>query len=315
MPSAIAYTRVSRGGPRENSSGLDAQRHQIEKFASDRGFDILKVYSEICAYRGKINKVTRPALFSAMSYSMRNNTYIFVASFDRITQAPATVQNRAKYKSLKFISAKPDESNDSSLPVIDIIQRNRREKISSSTKSALAALQALGVKLGNVKNLEVVRGRGSETNKQLAKQRLSEFEILLAEARSLGARTDKEVAAKFNELGHLPARGGQWTAENIASFRGKLRASKIGGGPSSKGVVHKPRPLADSNRQLTPDGVERVKKAMATEGWKPGTTGKLMAELGFNRFDTTMSLKGRSPIKKEHLDALEAWIAKKEATV
>jgi len=188
MPSAIAYTRVSRGGPRENSSGLDAQRHQIEKFASDRGFDILKVYSEICAYRGKINKVTRPALFSAMSYSMRNNTYIFVASFDRITQAPATVQNRAKYKSLKFISAKPDESNDSSLPVIDIIQRNRREKISSSTKSALAALQALGVKLGNVKNLEVVRGRGSETNKQLAKQRLSEFEILLAEARSLGAR-------------------------------------------------------------------------------------------------------------------------------
>jgi len=58
-----------------------------------------------------------------------------------------------------------------------------------------------------------------------------------------------------------------------------------------------------------------VKKAMATEGWKPGTTGKLMAELGFNRFDTTMSLKGRSPIKKEHLDALEAWIAKKEATV
>ena len=26
-------------------------------------------------------------------------------------------------------------------------------------------------------------------------------------------------------------------------------------------------------------------------------------------------LKGRGPVKKEHLDALEAWIAKKEATV
>ena len=52
---------------------------------------------------------------------------------------------------------------------------------------------------------------------------------------------------------------------------------------------------------------------MATEGWKPGT-GKLMAALGFNRYDTTMPLKGQGPVKKEHLDALEAWIAKKEAT-
>jgi hypothetical protein len=243
-----------------------------------------------------------------------NNIYIFVASFDRISQGKMTVQYRATLKALNFISAQVDESNDSSLPVIDIIQRNRREKISGSTKSALAALQALGVKLGNVKNLEVVRGRGSETNKQLAKQRLSEFEILLSEARTLGARTDKEVAAKFNELGHLPARGGQWRAENIASFRGKLRASKTGVGPSSKAVVLKPRPLADSNGQLTPDGIERVKKAMTSEGWKPGTKGKLMATLGFNRYDTTMPLKGGSPVKKEHLDALEAWIAKKEAT-
>jgi hypothetical protein len=93
-----------------------------------------------------------------------------------------------------------------------------------------------------------------------------------------------------------------------------MRASKICGSVSSKSVRHKPRPLADSNRQRTPDGVERVKKAMTSEGWKPGTTGELMAALGFNRYDTTMPLKGRSPVKKEHLDALEAWIAKKEAT-
>jgi hypothetical protein len=125
-------------------------------------------------------------LFSGFGYFRTRNTYIFVASFDRIGRAPPTVQNRATWKDLNFISARLDESNDSSLPLIDIIQRTRREKISGGTKTALAALQALGVKLGNVKNLEAVRGRGSLTNKQLAKQRLNEFEILLSEARTLG---------------------------------------------------------------------------------------------------------------------------------
>src|ERR1700677_1647418 len=103
--------------------------------------------------RGKINNITRPVLFYALSYSRTHNTYIFVASFDRIGRAPPTVQNRATCKDLNFISARLDESNDSSLPLIDIIQRTRREKISGGTKTALAALQALGVKFGNVKNL------------------------------------------------------------------------------------------------------------------------------------------------------------------
>jgi hypothetical protein len=55
---------------------------------------------------------------------------------------------------------------------------------------------------------------------------------------------------------------------------------------------------------------------MIAEGFKPGTTGKLMTGLGFNRHDVSIGgpLLGLSPLKEKHLEALEAWISKIEAT-
>jgi hypothetical protein len=55
---------------------------------------------------------------------------------------------------------------------------------------------------------------------------------------------------------------------------------------------------------------------MIADGLKLGTTGKLMTRLGFNRHDVSIGhhLLGLSPLKEKHLVALEAWIAKIEAT-
>lgn len=124
------------------------------------------------------------------------------------------------------------------------------------------------------------------------------------------------MAAKFKDLGHRTARGLPWTGANISSYLRKLKIFTATSSALSIGVSSKPQPIADVNRQLAPDGVERVKKAMIAEGFKPGTTGKLMTRLGFNRHDVSIGhpLLGLSALKQVHLEALEAWISKIEAT-
>jgi hypothetical protein len=118
------------------------------------------------------------------------------------------------------------------------------------------------MKMGNAKSLDIAARLGSESNRRLARQRLSEFANSLSKARASGARTAEEVAAKFNGLGHRTARSLPWTGANISSYLGKLKISSAASSASSIGAGSKPQSIADVNRQLTPDGVERVRKAM-----------------------------------------------------
>jgi DNA invertase Pin-like site-specific DNA recombinase len=316
MPSAIAYVRISENGRGENPAGLDTQRKQIEAFANDRGFIITKTFSEICSGRElKFDITNRPELALAPRYSAQHKCVMFIASLDRIYQGHFDVRKLFFARKRRIASAALGETDDLHWPVVDTVRKERaKNNISRGTKKGLAALKGRGVQLGNTTNLGLVRLKGSATNREKAKQRLSEFEISFEEAKNLGARTAGELAAKFNELGHLTARGGQWTAENIASFLRKLRGSKAAKSVLAKPIAPKPQPLADTNRHLTADGLERVRKARIAAGFKPGKTGTLMVALGFNRHDTLMPQDGRNPIKQEHLDALEVWIAKMEAT-
>jgi hypothetical protein len=154
----------------------------------------------------------------------------------------------------------------------------------------------------------------AKSNEEKAKTRLREFEIVLAEARGLGARTAKEVAAQFNEMGHRTANGRAWTAENISGYLRKLRAAKVGGEALGAATPPKLPPIADANRVLTPDGVARVKKAKITKGFKPGARGVLMVELGYSRYDASMDITGKIPIEEGRLRALEKWLVEIEAT-
>ncbi|MGO9005132.1 MAG: recombinase family protein [Beijerinckiaceae bacterium] len=326
MPSAIAYIRISANGMSENPEGLDAQTRKIREFAKSRGYRLEEFYDEIASGRGTVNRLTHPALVAAWDHSKtaehlhpkKRPLPVFVASFDRIHHNPAIVAELRNVRKLVIVSAKVGEHDDFMLAPGEAARvRGEREKISEGTKAALAKVKSSGKALGNTTNLEVAGRKGAKSNHERAKLRLREFEIVLAEAKRLGARTAKEVAAKFKDIGHLTAGGHAWTAENVSGYLRKVKTAKAHETAASKPVPSAPPtppPIADANRVLTPDGVARVEKAKIARGFKPRASGKFMVELGYSRYDTSMDLSGTIPIEEGRLRALEKWLPEVEAT-
>jgi hypothetical protein len=122
--------------------------------------------------------------------------------------------------------------------------------------------------------------------------------------------TAKEIAAAFNKMGVQTARGGLWTTENIYRQIGKQKERMTPEPPHASSAST----FADPDGILTPDGLKRLRAVMAVKKIKPGTTGKLMNAIGFNRYDTSVGpgLKGLAPLKKEQVLALEKWVAAQE---
>src|SRR5271168_293241 len=182
MPSAISYIRVPVPGTSDESDSLDAQRRQNEEFATRFGYKIIRTFIEYSSGKSKLNYANRPVLCSAIGHSkmgpkgVRSTPLvILVASYDRVSENRLPFEKLlASGNTFKIISTRIGESDFGNLAVVDVgRQREIRKKISDSTKDALANRKANGVKLGNAKSLDIAARLGSESNRGLARQRLS----------------------------------------------------------------------------------------------------------------------------------------------
>jgi DNA invertase Pin-like site-specific DNA recombinase len=265
MRQAIAYIRVSTDRQGESGFGYDAQRAHITAYAKERGFRIKKFYSDVDTGKGGDSFDVRPDRALAEERARRTKFPIIVASLDRFARDTDTIENRVIQGNLAVISARLGE-HATSAEIRAQAYRDQREGelISKRTKDALKFLKDSGVTLGNKQMRDVVQRKAVETNKKNAALRSGDFERELAEVRSIGATTAKQIAAAFNERGFLTARGERWTPGNVARALGKLRARQ-----RSDAVKATMTSIVGYDGDLTSEGEERCRKAMAAKGVKP----------------------------------------------
>ena len=170
---------------------------------------------------------------------------------------------------------------------------------------------------GNKTNLRIAQLKGGARTKALGEITLDEFVVAYARAKEAGAETAREIATEFNETGYKTSSGVPWTIENVAGYIRKVKTAAA----RKKALLKLPPPappsIADADRKPTPDGLARYNRAMTFSGFKLGTTGKLMAHLGFSRNDTacTHALHcGRGSLSEVHCRAIDEWVAGVEAT-
>jgi DNA invertase Pin-like site-specific DNA recombinase len=212
---AVAYSRVSTQGQADNGQGRRLQELQIDNFARESGFVVVRRFSDTWTGTGEDLVGQRPEFKEAVRLAKENNWPIIVASFDRLTRNKE-VAAELRSTSCKIISA----SDGADVPEAVVAGKFARAEeevriISEKTKAALARRKAAGVRLGNPTNLREAGQRGSEENRRAAHRR---DRSLAEDIEALGLpanATAKQIARALRERGRLTPRGRPWTAENL----------------------------------------------------------------------------------------------------
>jgi hypothetical protein len=138
--------------------------------------------------------------------------------------------------------------------------------------------------------------------------------MALNRAREGGAVTAKEIASSLNAMKFPTARGGEWTPENVYRQLNKQKM-KNEAPVAPECSLPSPAPaFANPDGVLTPEGVKRVRAAMAANKLKWEISGKPMSATGRNRLDASIipGLRGEAPLDGEFLVSLEKWVVAKE---
>lgn len=215
----VAYERVSTARQGRSGLGLDAQRKAIEDFACSRDAQIIGRFTEVESGR----KADRPELANALGLARLTGSTLVIAKLDRLSRNAAFLL-ALRDSGVSFVAVDMPEANDLTVGIMALVAQQEREAISRRTKEALAAAKARGVKLGNPNGAAALKrvGQGGAPLRRAVASNADDFAQtlapVLAELRSQGLVTLRELAEALNDRGMLTRRGGRWHVSNVRNL-------------------------------------------------------------------------------------------------
>ncbi|SFD42655.1 recombinase family protein [Roseivivax sediminis] len=226
VPSArlVAYERVSTARQGRSGLGLEAQRAEIDRFARERGADILARFTEVESG----GKSDRPELARALDLARLTGATLIIAKLDRLSRNAAFLLT-LRDSGVRFLACDMPEANDLTVGIMALVAEQEREAISRRTREALAAAKARGVKLGNPNGAAALRraGKGGEDLRELVRCNANAFAETLApvvaDIRATGHTSLRRMAAELNARGIQTRRGGRWHVSNVRNLLERIQ--------------------------------------------------------------------------------------------
>ena len=200
----IAYYRVSTQKQGESGLGLEAQQSSVRQFVATRGGELLDEFTEVESGR----KNRRPQLDAALTRVKESGGLLLVAKLDRLTRNVAFLATLMDAK-VKFKAVDTPDADEFTVHILSAVAQREAQLISSRTKSALMALKARGVALGNASNFTAAsRQRGADATRRKAQEHLGNKQArrMARLLRQAGA-TLATIAADLNTNGFRTSRG------------------------------------------------------------------------------------------------------------
>jgi DNA invertase Pin-like site-specific DNA recombinase len=215
----VSYLRVSTARQGQSGLGLEAQRKAVDDYLNGGHWRVIQEFVEVES--GKNND--RAELAKAMALCRLRNAVLVIAKIDRLSRDAHFLLGLQK-AGVRFVAADMPEANEMVVGIMAVVAQAERKMISARTKAALQAAKARGVKLGGLRRRQdgsivkldltaIATGRAARTAKSAA--RANDLAPIIADLRSSGTVSLRQIAAGLNERGIPTARGGLWSAVQV----------------------------------------------------------------------------------------------------
>jgi len=207
----VSYLRVSTARQGRSGLGLEAQRKAVEDYLNGGNWQLVKQFVEVES--GK--KADRPQLEKAFQLCRLLGAKLVIAKLDRLSRDAHFLLGLEK-AGVDFVAADMPQANRLT---IGIMAEHERRMISERTKAALAAAKRRGVKLGGDRGARLTakqRALGRAALQAKAHARAADLAPTIKELQAAGYESLRAIAAGLEERGIPAARGGKWSAVQVA---------------------------------------------------------------------------------------------------
>ncbi|MGY2049487.1 recombinase family protein [Methylobacterium sp. JK268] len=220
----VSYVRVSTERQGRSGLGLEAQQEAIRSYLNGGRWKLLAEVVEVES--GKRND--RPKLQEALRLCRLHKATLIIGKLDRLARNVAFISNLME-SGVEFTAVDFPQANRLTIHILAAVAEHEAKAISERTKAALAAAKARGVRLGGDRgNLSADSAKGRALSKQVrqgqAQERAEDLSGIIADLRTGGATSLRELAAGLNERGIPTARGGSWSPIQVSRVLSRLDA-------------------------------------------------------------------------------------------
>jgi DNA invertase Pin-like site-specific DNA recombinase len=222
----ISYIRVSSKQQGKSGLGLEAQQESVAGHLSRHPGKLVAEFREIESGTRKGNH--RPQLAAALQACRVHGATLIIAKLDRLARNVNFISNLMESK-VDFIAVDFPEANRLTVHILASVAEHEAEMISTRTKLALAAAKRRGTVLGGDRgNCQAIFRKGNKASAKVrsedAQRRAADLVPVIADIRSHGAVSLRDIAAGLNERGITTARGGEWSAVQVSRVLGAVQA-------------------------------------------------------------------------------------------
>lgn len=211
MQSFVAYYRVSTKRQGQSGLGLEAQESAVARHVKSTGGNLVAEFKEVESGR----KSDRPELEEAIAVARKTKSILVVAKLDRLSRDPEFLF-RLQNSKLEFVCCDMPQADKFTIGIMIVMAQKERDDISRRTKSALAALKARGVKLGNPRIAEATKASLKSRSKSDRRRQDATRMFILREIIIKGrVSTHADIAECLNARGIETARGGKWHTTTV----------------------------------------------------------------------------------------------------
>lgn len=226
---AVAYTRVSTEMQGEAGLGMQAQKHDIERFAAANNYTVTDWFSEVKSGAGDEGFKLRPILKRAFDHALTTGATVIVSKVDRLTRDPDFMGTLICKQPVRFVAVQfGDATERMAFRIFSVVADEERRFISERTRAALQDCKrqgiVLGCPIGTIKNIAFK----NDPHVRTQDERALIFSAKILQYRNTGMQ-HAEIASTLNEAGELTPKGALWTDKNVSKYlkRGEEAQRKI----------------------------------------------------------------------------------------
>src|ERR1700730_15789594 len=148
MQAAIGYLRVSTREQGRRGVGLAAQRHEVERFASQEGLEVRSWHQDIQTGGGADALLLRPGLAQALKDAKSDRCPLVVSKLDRLSRNVHFISGLMEHRVHFMVAALGKDCDDFTLHIYASLAEQERRLISERNRAAAAARKRKGLKFG-----------------------------------------------------------------------------------------------------------------------------------------------------------------------